>query len=527
VLKLRNYQVDALSSIYSDLIAGNTALCVLPTGSGKSLIMAELCKKIIIQKPDIKIIILCQRIQLVGQTASFFSEYLGKEKVGVYCATAGEYTLYRNVTVASIQSIERADVDSINMIVLDEAHNVNQSDGRYFDFIESMSAINPRLKVVAFTATPYRADGYIHGKDKIFKTISYRRDLNQMIKEGYLVIPRMKKVDHQFDISSLSVRHGEFASEDIEHLTTNRDSVEKQIEDALPRLSGRRKVIWCCSSIEHARIVTDCLSVAGQEASMVHSEMPQGLRDWNLERFMSTDPSQGTRHLVFITIVSEGWDYPPTDAVVLMRPIKSSTLYVQCVGRSLRPYPGKEDSLILDYGRVVETCGPLDDPCVPIKSGSRLVYSVRPMKFCPNCFEYVQANLAQCTSCEYVFPKPEPSLRARPDEDSDILSGTSKRLDVLFVSIRIVLSRSGNTCLKITYQTNHHSMFKFIDEYFVWGNEWAMNRMRIRLIELGVLQEQKIEDQVKRPITKVPSHLVVKMENKYPRVKQLIFKEAA
>jgi hypothetical protein len=126
---------------------------------------------------------------------------------------------------------------------------------------------------------------------------------------------------------------------------------------------------------------------------VIHSQ-----KDNNIKEFEDGN----LRHLVFVSIVSEGYDYPPIDAIVLMRPTRSPVLYVQIVGRGLRPYKDKVNCLVLDYGRVIETLGHISDPLINAGKKSKGVTEIK-MKFCPQCYEYCQLSAQTCPECEYQF----------------------------------------------------------------------------------------------------------------------------
>lgn len=437
------------------------------------------------------------------------------QKVGVFCGSRQSSDTESTVVVASIQSIFKTELNNLNLIILDECHNINQDYGRYFDFIELHKNKNPKLQIVAFTATPFRSNGYIFGKDKLFKKITYKKELKETIYQGYLVKPILKKVNHQFDISKLKIQNGDFRKDQIEALTGDESKVFVQITDALLRIEERKKIVWACSSIKHCELVhTMLLNKFNEQASLIHSKQPDDIRKHNLHRFENED----VKHLVFVSIVSEGYDFKPIDCVILMRPMRSPVLYVQTIGRGLRICDGKTDCLVLDYGRVVESCGPLDNP--KFVSGSKdKITKDQEMKACPSCECYCLASEKRCPVCDYEFPsKKIPDLNLTSDEESLLLSnkksGHSIKLNVEKVTItKDHLSKAGNKCLKITYTTNN-LLYRTVSEYFSMNSPYGQKKAAKRLMALDV------EDYIANTL---PKTITLDVTNKYPEITRVDF----
>lgn len=515
IMQLRDYQKEALDQILDDLSTSRTALCVMPTGAGKTELFIALIDEVLRRDPLSRVVVLVNKIKLLEQTKKRFAKVFGEGSIGIYCGSAGFYETGRPITIASIQSIHDIEVDDLGLIVLDEVHNVDQESGRYRDFLTA----HPEARIAAFTATPYRSDGYIYGESSLFKGVTFQKSLTDMIESGFLVRPTMKRPDHQHETASLRIRAGEFMAEDVARLVADRGKIGKQIADALPRMEGRRSVVWACANIDHCEMVRDALRDCGELAVGLHSNMTTKARDASQEAFESGK----ARHMVFVSIVSEGYDYPPIDCVVLMRPIKSPVLYVQTVGRGLRPAEGKENLLVLDYGRVIETVGPLDKPLVPQK-GSRKSKPA-PMKHCPKCFEYVAMATRECPVCLHQFiadSSPLKSLTVKAREGIDLLSSKIRFINVRSVSMARVISKNGNECLKISYHPDN-LIEPAINEFFVWSTEWGYKKAQRRLMELGAPLVADCREQAKKPIMRKPSQIHVDISGKFPDIKKVLF----
>ena len=344
-LILRDYQQDAIDAIWNEILRQQTALCVMSTGLGKTEVLIGLIKKSLALKSDLKVVFLVNKLNLLGQTERRIVENLG-DIVGMFYGK--EKNLQKNVTVASIQSLHKIDLH-VNFLILDEVHNVDQNNGRYLAFIDKCRVSNPKLKIIGVTATAFRADGYIYGPGKMFNRICFDRGLLWAIHNKHLVTPRLKAQSEKFDTSKLRIKMGEYHPTDVLKLTSDEIKIKNQLVSAIPQLIGRKKIVWATSSIEHCRLLFKQL-VEMETAAMVHSKQNDEQNAYNIKLFEKGDCT----HLVFVTIVSEGYDHKPIVAVVLMRPTRSPVLYVQTIGRGLRPFENKEDCLVLDFGGVVE-----------------------------------------------------------------------------------------------------------------------------------------------------------------------------
>ncbi len=481
-MELREYQKEAVDVAWETLFKKQTVLLVGSTGVGKTEISIGIIKKCLEKYPTFKCVFLVNRVKLLDQTQKRLSKHLG-DIVGVFCASKNKKDVTRPITVASIQSIKNTPVDT-NIVFIDEVHAIDESKGRYFEWFALLREKNPKIKFIGMSATPFSSRGYLYGKDKFFDVVDFERGLLWSIENKFLVPPRIKFMAEAFDTDSLRIRAGEWRTEDVERLVGDELKIRRQIDDALVRLQGRKKVVWACSSINHAVAVHRLLTLIKEPTAIIHSKQEDIYQELNMESF-----EQGSsRHLVFITIVSEGYDYPPIDAVVLMRPTRSPNLYVQTIGRGLRPYGDKINCLVLDYGRVVENCGPLDNPIIRTGRDKNKVEK-SDMKFCPQCLEYCDIKDEACPICGYNFKKPkELDLKNLTDsacEASILTDNKPKIYDVIKIEIVKHKSKAGNDCAKIVYTTTNLSNRCFW-EFFSIENAYAFGLFKKRLSAIGI-----------------------------------------
>lgn len=415
-IELRDYQEACLRAIFENDRRDN--LSVLPCGAGKT----EIFLKYIKETKYKKTLIVLNKLDLLDQTEARLKKAIPELSVRLFCGSREkeEYS-GQNVTIASIQSVLKSDKVEYDQIILDEVHSldIENPEQRYAQLISQQK----KAKILGFTATPYRANGYIFGKDKFFKEIIFRLGLKEMIEAGWLATPILKGSAHSHETKNLSIRLGEYDQGQVAVLVADVEKLRKQIRDALSRIKDRKKIIWFTANISHAENVVRILKEFDEPCALIHSNLSDEQRSFEKNKFENGE----ARHLSFVTIVAEGYDYPPIDCIVILRPTRSPVLYVQVCGRALRLSEGKKTALILDYGKVIETLGPLDDPLVEEKRprGDNSVSSedvaLTKMKQCPSCFLMLLVSFNVCPECEYVFASAN-KLSAKPDEKSSILS---------------------------------------------------------------------------------------------------------
>lgn len=441
------------------------------TGLGKTEILIALIKRSIEARSDIKVCFIVNKLGLLSQTVSRIQRALG-DVVSVY--SGKEKDLTKQIVVASIQSLHKRNVP-FNLVILDEAHNVNQTEGMYYKFISNLA---PKTKVVACTATPFRADGYIYGEDKWFNKPCFSKGLEWSIENKFLVPPTCKRVKEKFDTRKLKIRMGDYDMASLNELVSDKDKLVSQVEDALPQLTGRHTIIWACINIKHAEAITAILTAAGEDVSILHSKQDNAESSYNKYMFECGIH----RHLVFVTIVSEGYDHPPIDAVVLMRPTRSPIMYIQVIGRGLRLSEGKNNCLVLDYGGVIENLGPLHDPVISTKKKNKKGVIEIKMKFCTHCYEYCELKAKVCPCCEEPFPEPEVNLK---NLTTKAYQETHHTLMVVGITTDLYTAKSGNECNRITYHFQE-LFFERVVEYYVISSYKARMFLQNRLSELEV-----------------------------------------
>lgn len=335
-MELRPYQQEARASVERDW-AGNTlrTLLVLPTGCGKTIVFCKIVEDQVRQGD--RCLILAHRGELLEQAADKLLQATG---LGCAVEKAEESCLnsWYRVAVGSVQTLmrekrlERFSQDYFDVIVVDEAHHV-LSEG-----YQRVLAHFPNAKVLGVTATPDRGD--MRNLGQYFEHLAYEYTLPKAIKDGYLSPIKAVTIPLKLDLTSVGVQAGDFKNSDID---TALDPYLYQIAQEMRTYCENRKTVVFLPLVRTSQKFRDILNAQGFRAAEVNGasqDRAEVLRDFEQGRYNVLCNSM---------LLTEGWDCPSVDCVVVLRPTKVRSLYSQMVGRGTRLFPGKEDLLLLDF----------------------------------------------------------------------------------------------------------------------------------------------------------------------------------
>lgn len=318
---LRPYQQEAVRAIRTHWDEWQRELLVLPTGCGKTVVFNSVAH----DQPG-RTLILAHREELIEQARdkyrSMFDEMPGKIK-------ASENDI-RRVTVGSIQTMSRRDYTGMfDTVIIDEAHHAIS------DSYQALLKQLPDAKVLGVTATPDRGDK--RSLAEYFDGIAYEYGLKQAIKDGYLCEIAARTVPLNIDLTSVKVSLGDF---EVGSIAAALEPYLPQIAEAISIYASARKTVVFCPLISIAQELAKLIPGARE----VNGNSPD--RKETLEWFDKAWPGTVLCNAMLLT---EGWDCPSCDCVVVLRPTKIRSLYCQMIGRGTRLYPGKENLLILDF----------------------------------------------------------------------------------------------------------------------------------------------------------------------------------
>ncbi len=356
VFKLRDYQTEAVDkTIRHFQRSSDPALIVLPTGAGKSLVIAELAR---IARG--RVLVLAHVKELVEQNHAKYEAY--DLKAGIFSASMNRKDHNDKVIFGSIQSVARAPDEffkDFSLIVIDECHRISlEEDSQYHQVFKKLRHQNEKVFFLGLTATPYRLGmGWVYNyhyheilrtkEERFFKHCIYELPLSFMIKNKYLTRPI--KIDSPvacYDFSKLEINDetGRFLTQEIEKILNDSARVTPGIVKHITQeAQSRRGVMLFTSTVKHAREVLSYLPEG--LSAIVTGETPQDERDKLIKDFKD----QKLKFLVNVSVLTTGFDAPHVDLIAILRPTESISLYQQIVGRGLRLYEGKTDCLILDY----------------------------------------------------------------------------------------------------------------------------------------------------------------------------------
>ena len=466
-MKLRDYQAAAVSHVYAYLKQekGNPCL-VIPTAGGKTPIIATIAHDVAVKWGG-RCLILAHVKELLEQAVDKLASIAPDLPIGVYSAGLNRRDTEHGVIVAGIQSVAKRaeEIGRIDIVLVDEAHLIKtEEEGRYRTFLSALKGINPALRVIGFTATPFRSGaGWIFGEGKLFDDVCYEVFVKDLVVRGYISRVVTKIPTHEIDMESVKIKHGDFDVQQVAELYDTKGAVASFIVDAVKKAEGRKSILVFCTSIEQAKQTVRMINdQTGEEAGLVTGDTPAAEREELIARFKreSSDlfgDAQPLRWLVNVNVLTTGFDAPNIDCVCLLRPTASPVLYVQMVGRGFRLYPGKENCLILDYGGNIKRFGPIDaiEPTQRVNGKTKAA-----VRTCPECEFVISSRDTVCPECGHEFKRNERGEPVLDDEaaEAGILTGDVVRTtyDVVSVDYEAHEKRDAQPGDPKTLQVNYH-----------------------------------------------------------------------
>lgn len=425
MLELRDYQKDAVDALYDYWAKeAGSPLVVIPTGGGKSLILATVVKDLVENYPDMRILIVTHVKELIAQNAQELFGLWPNAPAGIFSAGLGRRDARAQIIFGGVQTIatKTSVIGHIDLVLVDEAHLMpRKSETQYGQLLAGLRAINPDLKLVGLTATPFRlGEGQLHqGDGALFDAIAYEKPVGEMIDEGYLCRPISKGMQTGYDLTGVGKVGGDFKQNALQAAVDKIDVTRSAVNEVIAYGQTRKTWLLFCSGVEHAYHVRDEIRERGFTCETVCGDTPAEERARILVDFKAGKIRAVTNNSVMTT----GTNIPSIDLLAMMRPTLSESLYIQMVGRGLRLSPGKENCLVLDFAGNVMRHGPID---AIVPSGPRSGNGEAPIKQCPQdeggCGSLVHASARVCPDCGFEFPINEEEKIKPVSVDAPILS---------------------------------------------------------------------------------------------------------
>lgn len=501
---LRDYQEECIQAVIGGLNNSPIALVQLPTGSGKTIIFAELIRRLLQTSKTFTCNIIVPKNLLILQTKEKLISFIDESLIGIYCAEYGK-DIHKPIIISSVQSLVKAtDMPNTKLMIIDECHWANMEEDRSHKTIYNrLLRLNKETRLLGMTATPIQHNQLMFGDDKFWDQPIYKKTIIEMTNDGYLCPMVLQSTLDKPDLSGIRTTGDDYNQKDLaEMFLSDSEKIDRQVEDALDKCTGREKVIWMCVSIKHAEAIHSRLD----DATIIHSRLSN--REEKIELFKTSK-----RHLVTVLIASEGFDYDRADCLVMMRPTRSIRLYLQAAGRVLRPHKDKKDALLLDYGNVVDSLGSI----YHIK-----LSDIKPrIKMCIHCGMYSNQDAAQCFNCGEAFKvmcktcmemKPYGETCCPISKEIDALKNltliahsNNKIEKVNRLEFREHVSKAGNLTLRIDY---FKGLFNRVaSEYYP---DWKFRNLLFEVLD--EYEHMTRDEFIKNHSHKVPVPYAVKLE---------------
>ena len=348
-MRLRPYQEEAIRAVENGWRDQQKQLLVLPTGTGKTIVFSQIAKD---RTATGRVLIMAHRDELIEQARDKYRSLTGdetaKEKAADSCLGSALPVVVGSVqTLQNDRRLEKFSPDYFQTLIVDEAHHAMS------DSYQKVLGHFPGAKVLGVTATPDRGDRRSLGR--YFDSLAYEYSLRQAVSDGYLCDLKALTVPISIDMSSVKVKVGDF---EVNSIAETLEPYLPGIARAIKEYAGDRKVVVFLPLVSIAQEFMEILKNDGLDAREVNGNSPD--RKETLDWFDKAGPGSVLCNAMLLT---EGWDCPSVDCVVVLRPTKIRSLYVQMIGRGTRLAPGKKDLLILDFlwmSQKHDLCKPAD-----------------------------------------------------------------------------------------------------------------------------------------------------------------------
>ena len=574
--KLRSYQSEAVDKAISHFKkTRDPAVIVLPTGAGKSLVIAELSR---IAKG--RVLVLAHVKELVEQNHAKYESY--DLEAGIYSAGLERKDHHGKVIFGSIQSVARANdsfFKDFTIVIIDECHRVSlDEETQYISVIKKLRKNNPEICILGLTATPYRLGmGWIYNyhyngtiqttEDRFFKHCVFELPLEYMIKNKYLTPP--VKIDipvTSYDFSELTEKGRMYTTAEVEEIINSQRRLTpliiKNIID-ITESYHRKGVMIFSSTVKHAKEILSYLPEG--EAQIVLGDTDDSERDRIIEEFKE----KKFKYLVNVSVLTTGFDAPHVDVIALLRPTESVSLYQQIIGRGLRLDEGKKDCFVLDYtgiGHDIYTpevsdkrptkesvvvqvecpkCGFNNDFWGRVNDDGFVIehygrkcrgasfdedslevipcgYRFR-AKICEKCGEENDITARECSSCQHILIDADSKLKqARLSKNAHVLKPDS-------IELLKKNDKNGNDFLEVKY---YDYDAKYLTEFYYLNNRTALKKFNINFLRSHIRLPEladaigSVDDVIKyQKLFRMPSYVIARKQDKYWKVTEKIFVE--
>lgn len=493
----RDYQIASAEALWSHVHQKlhDNPLIVIPTGGGKSLLLAMFIWQMVATYPKTRIVMATHVKELIENNYNTLIRVFPMAPAGIFSAGLKRRDVHAQVTFVGIASVAKRpkSFGHIDFLLVDEAHLISDKDNSsYGKFIAGLRLANPNLVVIGFTATPFRTGSGSLTDGKLFDSIAFDMSDGEafvwMIDNGYLIRPVPRFPGFELDADKVKIVAGEFDARDAADEMISQGILERAVDKTIAVAEAEGRMSWLVfnQSIEHTELVADMMTVKGYPTEAVHSERNDG--DDVLARFKRGE----LRAVCNMGKLTTGFDHPGIDLICMLRLTRSPGLHVQMIGRGTRPLFAdghdintkdgrlaaiaasiKRSTTVLDFTGNTERLGPINYPNLPRKKGKG--GGDAPVRLCPECNTYNHISKRCCEECGFVFPVKE-KIHAKPSEVTIVASKEDRIdlnlqpppkefevMDVSLMSYSRNLGKNGKPdTLRVDYTSNSRRVSSFI-----------------------------------------------------------------
>ena len=376
-MKARYYQIDAVNAAWAALKEGKDPVIELPTGSGKSYVVADLCDKIL--KNSGRVLVLSHVAEIISQNAAEFQKLSGIEP-GILCAGLERTDKGHDVLFASVQSLygpaKKGEIEPFNLLIVDECHLCADKDSDAKFYPTAFSCF-PTARRLGLSATPFRQDGPVYGEGKYFSEKVYSVSTLELVREGFLSPLVGVSTSVQLNLDKLKTVAGDYDQKTVEEQQTDK-WLRAVAESVKAKTHDRKHIAVFCPTVKVAHDTAKIFTELGMKAGVVVGDTEN--RDDVLESWKAGDFPV----LCSVNILSTGFNFPAMDCLVCIRPTQSLGLWIQLLGRLVRnsPSTGKKNGLVLDFSGNLEIhggiCAGMEDSYKEKKDGKFEVSDAKP-----------------------------------------------------------------------------------------------------------------------------------------------------
>jgi DNA repair protein RadD len=537
----RDYQIAAAHSIpkYFSEKKGNPILA-MPTGTGKSVVIAMLVQ-MIMQWPGQRVIIATHVKELIAQNYEKMMAVWPNAPAGIFSSGLGRKDRFNPITFVGIASVAKRahEFGNVDILIVDECHLIGpKEDSSYRKFIDGLKAINPKLKVVGLTATAWRTGlGKLTNEGGLFTDICFdlttMESFNWLIEEGYLAMLMPKNTSFLLDTSEVKTVAGEFNQSQLQLAVDKTEITRRALREAMEYGHNRNSWLLFGAGVEHAIHIAQELTHMGVECGVVHSDMSDGERD----RVIASWKSGKLRAISNNGILTTGVDNPMLDFIVMLRPTKSTVLWVQMLGRGTRPVyaegfdlttrdgrlaaiaagPKARGCLCMDFAGNTEKLGPINDPRIPGEKGKG--GGEAPAKLCMSCGLWNHPSAKNCEFCGAEFTFGVKLRETAGDKDlikSNLPIVETFKIDQITYS-RHLKKSDGTASMKVSYFCGLKHFMEWVPIESIGSpkgiaRRWWKDRG-------GTDMPDEVDEAIRiAPTLRVATHLRVWVNKQYPEI---------